>query len=118
MMMISNVTIKTAKFRETVEFYQWLLDVPIATQLQTPMGEIVFLGGNKATFEIIEDEKAEKINTSGLSLGVPVDDLDEKIAMLETKGIAHSSIMSPIPQTRFVFFTDLNGCEIQLCEGE
>ncbi len=114
--MISHVTVKTAKLQETVEFYQWLLGLPIAMELQTPMGEIIFLGDNKAPFEIIGDEKAEKINAQGLSLGVPVDDLEEKIAMLESKGIAHSPIMSPVPQTRFAFFTDLNGCEIQLCE--
>ena len=34
---------------------------PIAMRLQTPMGEIVFLGNSKATFEIIRDEKAEKL---------------------------------------------------------
>lgn len=116
--MISHVTVKTAKLHETVEFYQWFLGLPIAMRLQTPMGEIVFLGNSEATFEIIRDEKAEKINAKGLSLGVPINDLDEKIAMLESKGITHSPIMSPMPQARFAFFTDLNGCEIQLCESK
>jgi predicted enzyme related to lactoylglutathione lyase len=114
--MISHVTVKTAELHETVAFYQWLLELPIARELQTPMGKIIFLGENKATFEIIEDEKAEKIHAKGLSLGVPVDDLDEKIAMLEGKGIAHSPITLQTPEVRFAFFTDLNGCEIQLFE--
>jgi catechol 2,3-dioxygenase-like lactoylglutathione lyase family enzyme len=114
--MISHVTVKTAVLHKTVKFYQWLLELPIARKLQTPMGEIIFLGDNKATFEIIEDEKAEKIHAKGLSLGVPVDNLDEKIAMLEGKDIAHSPIISPTPEVRFAFFTDLNGCEIQLFE--
>lgn len=116
--MISHVTVRTAKLHETVEFYQCFLDLPIAMELQTPMGEIIFLGGNEASLELIGDEKAEKINAQGLSFGVTVDDLDEKIAMLESKGISHSEIMSPMSQVRFVFFNDLNGCQIQLCEGK
>lgn len=115
--MISHVTVKTARLHETVEFYQWFLELPISMELDTPMGKIIFLGTNKASLELIGDERAEKINAKGLTFGVAVDDLDEKIAMLESKGIAHSPIMSPMPQVRFVFFNDLNGCEIQLCEG-
>ncbi|MDD3230323.1 MAG: MATE family efflux transporter [Oscillospiraceae bacterium] len=117
MFMISHVTVRTARLHETVEFYQWFLDRPIAMELQTPVGKIVFLGTNDAKFELIGDEKAEKISARGLTLGVPVDDLDKKLAMLESKGIPHSDIMSPMPQVRFAFFNDLNGCEIQLCEG-
>lgn len=116
--MINHVTVRTARLHETVEFYQWFLDLPIAMELQTPVGEIIFLGTNDAKFELIGDEKAEKISSRGLTLGVPVDDLDKKLAMLESKGIPHSDIMSPMPQIRFAFFKDLNGCEIQLCEGK
>lgn len=114
--MISHVTVRTARLHETVEFYQWFLDLPIAMELQTPMGEIIFLGTNDAQLELIGDEKAEKINAKGLTLGVPVEDLDKKIALLESKGIPHSGILSPMPQVKFVLFNDLNGCEIQLME--
>jgi catechol 2,3-dioxygenase-like lactoylglutathione lyase family enzyme len=116
--MISHVTVRTARLRETVEFYQWLLALPIAKELQTPMGEIVFLGTHEAQLELIGDDKAEKISAKGLSFGVVVDNLEEKIALLDSKGITHGPIISPMPQVRFVFFTDLNGCEIQLCEGK
>lgn len=79
-------------------------------------GEIIVLGGGEAGFELISDENAEIISAPALSFGVAVEDLDEKITMLESKGITHSGILSPMPRARFVFFNDLNGCEIQLVE--
>jgi predicted enzyme related to lactoylglutathione lyase len=114
--MITHVTVKTTKLKETVTFYQWLLNVPISKTLTTPMGAMVFLGNSQAFFEIIEDTNAKRIEAVGLSIGIPVDNLDEKIAMLDDREIAHSAIIAPSPDTRFVFFTDLNGCEIQLCD--
>lgn len=113
--MISHVTVHTSKLTETVEFYQWLLEIPISLKLHTPEGEIVFLGENETKLEFIEDKNAEKINCKGLSIGFTVDDLDSKIIMLDSKGITHTPIISPSPNTRFIFFTDINGCNIQLC---
>ncbi len=115
--MISHVTIRTPLLQQTVDFYQWLLDMPIAKEMHSPMaGRIVFLGNSKASLELIEDENAEPINAPCLSIGVMVDDLDAKLAMLDSRGIPHSGILSPVPQVRFAFFADLNGCHIQLME--
>jgi len=114
--MIAHVTVFTAKLYETVEFYQWLLGLPISRKLQIPTGEIIFLGENETKFELIEDSKAEKINARGIIVGFAVKTLDEKLAMLEGKQIPHSEIKSPSPGVRFAFFSDLNGCEIQLIE--
>ena len=114
--MIAHVTVRTGKLQETLEFYQWLLGLPISMKLDTPTGEIIFLGENETKFELIEDNSAGKINAKGLTIGFLVDDLDKKIAMLDSKGIPHSEILSPIPNLRFAFFFDMNGCEIQLYE--
>jgi len=114
--MIVHVTVRTAKLKETLDFYQWFLGLPISRKLNTPTGEIIFLGESETKFELIEDTSAEKINAKGLTIGFAVDDLDEKIAMLDGKEIPHSKILSPIPNVRFAFFNDLNGCEIQLYE--
>jgi predicted enzyme related to lactoylglutathione lyase len=113
---IAHVTVHTAMLRETVAFYQWLLGLPVAVELQTAEGEIVFLGANETKFELIEDKNAGKISASELSIGFAVEDIRAKIAMLDEKGIPHSPIISPAPKTKFIFFTDLNGCKIQLCE--
>ena len=115
--MICHVTIQTAKPEETVEFYQWLLGLPVSAELKTPGGRIVFLGDNETKFEIIESKYAESVNVKELSVGFLVDSLEDKIAMLDSRNIAHSSVISPAPGTRFLFFTDLNGCSIQLMEG-
>ena len=114
--MIAHVTVQTAKLDETLEFYQWLLGLPISRRLQRPTGEIIFLGENETKFELIEDKDAQIINAKELITGFAVDDLDSKIAMLDSRQIPHSEIRSPSPGTKFVFFTDLNGCEIQLIQ--
>ena len=114
--MIAHVTVRTSKLKETLEFYNWLLGLTVAYKFDVPSGEILFLGENETKFELIEDSKAEKINANGITIGFLVDNLDEKIAMLDEKSIPHSEIISPEPNIRFAFFNDLNGCEIQLFE--
>ena len=115
--MICHITVRTAKLDETVEFYQWLLGLPIASELKTPGGRIVFLDDHETKFEILESKDAGPVNAEGLSVGFLVDSLEDKIAMLDSRNIAHSEVLSPGPGTRFLFFTDLNGCAIQLVEG-
>ncbi|NLI72725.1 MAG: hypothetical protein GX361_08365 [Bacteroidales bacterium] len=114
--MILHITIHTNKAKESVDFYQWLLNLPIAQKLETPNGDIVFLGCNETKLEIISDTNAETIHAPSLSIGFAVDNLEEKIKMLENQNIACSAIISPSPDVKFAFFTDLNGCKIQLCE--
>ena len=114
--MIVQVAVATAKPKETVEFFQWLLDLPISREIVTPGGKITFLGNDETKFEIIENSKAEKINAKGVTVGFAVDDLDAKLAMLDGKQIPYGKIISPAPNVRFALFNDLNGLEIQLFE--
>ena len=114
--MITHITVHTAKLEETLGFYQWLLDLPVSMRINTPGGEIVFLGEDETKFELIEDSKAERISAKSLSIGFAVNNLEEKLAMLDVKKIPHSDVISPAPNTRFAFFDDLNGCSIQLFE--
>jgi len=114
--MIAHVIVRTSKLNESLEFYQWILDLPVSARIQTPAGEIVFLGENETKLEFIEDAKAEKIESKGLTIGFSVDELEKKIALLDSRNIPHSEIVMPNPSTRFIIFGDLNGCEIQLIE--
>ena len=116
--MICHITLRTSKLNETVEFYGWLLGLSVSRELKTPDGVIVFLGENETKLELIEDNKAEKIDAKDLTIGFTVDNLDEKLAMLDDKQIPHTRVISPSPNTRFAFFTDLNGCGIQLLESK
>ena len=114
--MISHVTVYTAKLTETVEFYQWLLGLPVSNKIDRAEGTIIFLGEDETKFEIIQDQNAGSVDAKGLTIGFAVDDLDQKLALLESKEIPHSEIIAPTPVVRFAFFTDLNGCSIQLFE--
>ena len=114
--MIRYITVHSAKAAETVEFYQWLLDLPVASKISIPAGEIFFLGKEETKLEIIPDPKAERIGSKSICIGFGVDSIDEKIAMLEGRNIPCGPVISPSPGVQFFFFTDLNGCEIQLSE--
>ncbi|MGI6593501.1 MAG: VOC family protein [Christensenellales bacterium] len=113
--MICHVTVKTAKLQESIAFYQWLLDLPVSQVIKNEYTHIVFLGRHQTKLELILDEQAEKINAKGLTIGFAVDNLDKKIEMLKEKCISQSGI-TVVDGGRFLFFTDLNGCNIQLFE--
>jgi len=114
--MICHITVHTAKLYETLEFYQWLLDLPVSHKIDRPDGLIVFMEEGETKFELIEDKSAVSVNASGLSIGFEVGNLGEKLRMLDSRQIMHSEVISPSPGVRFAFFTDLNGCAIQLVE--
>ena len=114
--MICHITVHTAQLDESVAFYQWLLEMPISRKLDRPGGAIVFLGSGETKLEFIADETAKSVDAKGLTVGFTVDDLDKKLAMLDDRKIPHSDIASPGPGIRFAFFTDLNGCAIQLVQ--
>ena len=116
--MICHVTITTEDMDRTVEFYQWLLDLPIYSRFPIGEGgEIVFFGKeNETKFEVISRPGAPAKNPEGISIGFDVDSLEEKLAMLDSRHIVHSPVISPNPHSSFSFFTDLNGVTIQLFE--
>ena len=91
--MICHVTVRTAKQNETVDFYQWLLGLPVSRKLKAPIGDIIFLGENETKFELIEDNKADKINEKGLTIGFMTDNLEEKISMLDSRQIPHREVL-------------------------
>jgi len=116
--MIAHVTVQTAKQEETVEFYQWLLGLTISRTLETPNGKIVFLGAEETKLELIANSAAEPVNAKGLTIGFAISDLDEKLALLDSHEIPHSDIIKPGGgPMRFAYFTDPNGCAIQLFEA-
>jgi lactoylglutathione lyase len=115
--MISHVTIMTAKFDETIDFYDALMAMPVVNMVERPDIKIAFLGKDETKLEVIEKMDSPPINAQGLTIGFAVDNLDEKLAFLQERGIHHGSVISPYPSLRYVFFKDLNGCAIQLIEG-
>jgi len=116
--MICHVTVNTENMEGTIEFYQWLLGLPIDRRFPFGEGgEIVFLGGDETKFEIISQPGVPVKAAEGVTIGFAVTDLDEKIKMLDSRNIPHSPILSPGPMAKFCFFNDLNGVHIQLFQG-
>ena len=116
--MICHVTITTEDMDRTVEFYQWLLGLPVDRRFPFGEGgEIVFLGADETKFEIISQPDVPVKATDGVTIGFAVTDLEEKIRLLDSRNIPHSPVLSPNPVARFCFFNDLNGVHIQLFEG-
>ena len=116
--MICHVTVNTDNMEGTIEFYQWLLDLPIARRLKMDNGgELVFFGESEETkFEVISMPDAKPEPTAGVTIGFAVESLQEKMDMLDSRNIPHSPVISPGPHAALCFFTDLNGVRIQLFE--
>jgi lactoylglutathione lyase len=115
--MISHVTVQTEDMKGSVDFYAWLLNLPVSRRFEIPNGEIVFLGTEETKLELIAAKGYKRTGTAeGITIGFAVSSLDEKMAMLDGKNITHSPVISPNPHTKFCYFTDLNGIKIQLME--
>jgi lactoylglutathione lyase len=116
--MICHVTVYTENMDATIDFYQWLLDLPIARRIQMGNGgEIVFFGNQEETkFEVIHQPDVKPSACDGVTIGFAVDSLQTKVDMLDSRNIPHSPVISPGPHASFCFFTDLNGVKIQLFE--
>ena len=116
--MICHVTVNTANIQDSIDFYQWLLGLPVARRFPYgDGGEIAFLGEEETKLELIYAKDHVPAPGGNVTVGFAVSDLDEKIALLDSRGIGHSPLLSPGPGMRFCFFTDLNGVRVQLFEG-
>lgn len=117
--MICHVTVQTEDLQGTIDFYNWLLDLPVVQRFEVPNGEIAFLGEEETKFEIIYTKDYKKQgNAEGITVGFAVKSLEEKIELLKSKDIEVTPIIAPNPHARFVFFVDLNGIKIQLFEAK
>jgi lactoylglutathione lyase len=116
--MIAHVTVTTENMQETIDFYQWLLELPIASKISMGNGgEIVFFGKPEETkFEVIYQPDTKVKAADGVTIGFAVDSIKDKIDLLDSRNVPHSPVISPTPHASFCFFTDLNGVRIQLFE--
>jgi lactoylglutathione lyase len=116
--MICYVTVQTEDLKASIEFYQWLLDLPVTRRFIIPDGEIAFMGANETKLELIYSKEFKtSAEVEGISIGFTVDSLEEKMEMLKSKNISTTPIYSPNPNSSFFYFTDLNGIKIQLSKS-
>ena len=115
--MICHVTVETENLKESVDFYAWLLDLPVARRMEIPSGEIAFLGEEETKLELIYSRGYKRSGTAeGITVGFAVRSLKDKMDMLDEKNIPHSPVISPNPHVMFFYLTDPNGIRIQLLE--
>lgn len=110
-MKIAHVTIHSAKKDETVRFYQEYCGLKV----QRELGDMItFLadGEGQTAVEVIDDAQ-KAAQTSGLSIGFAVDDVEAYREKLVADGLEPTEIISPNPHVKFFFVKDPNGIDIQ-----
>ena len=120
-MRLAHVTINVKDMEESLKFYQEIVGLPIDLRFETgPESEIVFLGHGESKVELIKtgDEMEPSIG-GDISIGFGVDNLDETMEFVKSKGLAiESGPFQPNPSTRFFFLLDPNGLRVQFIESK
>jgi lactoylglutathione lyase len=119
-MKLSWSTLRVKDLEASISFYQDVLGLTVTRRFPAgPGSEIAFLGGaGPVEIELISDGSGREIVVgSDISWGFEVEGLDEKMAMLNERGIAFDGPSSPNPSIRFIFFSDPNGMRIQFAEN-
>ncbi len=112
-------TIQVRDMKESLAFYQDILELEVNQKMQPAPGvELVFLGHGDTQIELIFNQTAGRPTLSeGLSMGFEVPSLDQFIGQLKEKGITlESEPVQPAPFIRFAYIRDPNGLKIQLVE--
>ncbi len=118
-MILAHVTIMVKDMEESLNFYQDIVGLPISLRFPTgPNSEIVFLGEGESKVELIKTGEETKPNIGGdISIGFPVENLDETMDFMKSKGIEiESGPIQASPTTRFFFVLDPNGLRVQFIE--
>lgn len=111
-MRIPHVTIQSAKFEESIEFYKTYCGLTVQRELHLPGKEIVFLGNSpEETYVEIIDNKEAPYEGSGIAIGFVVSDVKAYHKELTEKGLNPTAIMNT-----FFFVKDPNGVSVQFIE--
>jgi len=101
----------------TLAFFKDVAGIEPVRRFQAgPEKEIAFLCEGETKIELVADKGIPSHVYKGVSVGLAVDDLDQKKKELEDKGYETSPVISPNPATRFFFVADPNGIGLQFVE--
>lgn len=111
-----QVTLMVEKLKESLEFYQEVIEMNVTRRIKAGEGEIVFLstdlGGTE--IELVCMPNAPKLECKGISLCFEAENLDEKHEFVKSKGLNPSEIRTPDSNSRYFWVYDPNGISIQL----
>jgi lactoylglutathione lyase len=109
-------TIYVRDIEASIRFYNEIAGLPVVRRFSEPGAELAFLGEDDTKLELIEG-KMEPHTGGGVSIGIRVDNLEEKMAFCEQHGVKlHSGPFAPSPRTRFFFVSDPDGMLVQFVE--
>ncbi|NLW71194.1 MAG: VOC family protein [Eubacteriaceae bacterium] len=120
------VTLSVKDLGESLEFYNGLLGLEVASRFETQESQIVMLGEKDGPkIELIMKSSADpKGNSSvggnstegGITVGLAPKNLDELIGRIKDRGLNVQGPISPNGSIRFYFVSDPDGYRIQLLE--
>ncbi len=117
--LFSNLYVKDLE--ESIQFYQQVVGLPLVRRFSpTPHMAIAFLGTGEGQIELIQDSQRQTtLAGPDISWGFAVHDLEEKLALVQQRGVqVLSPILEPMPGVRFFFIQDPNGMRVQLVESK
>ena len=113
-MKMMHVTIQSAKYRESIEFYREIVGLTVSRTIEGHGSEITFLtdaaGGSDV--EII-DAPDTSFRGSGISIGFARDGIEAWRGELEEKGFAPTPIIPIAESVGFFFVNDPDGLQVQ-----
>lgn len=110
-------TVHVRDMEASLKFYQEIVGLRLTRRFnEIPGTDLAFLGDDQTQIELIVG-KGEAYSGGGVSLGFMVDNLEEKMAFVQQRGITvHSGPFAPSPRTRFFFVQDPDGLLVQFVE--
>lgn len=110
-------TVHVKNLDASIRFYEDIVGIQVVRRF--PGGndlEIAFLSDGETKLELIGG--AGGFSGSGIAIGFTVDNLDEKLAFVQQKGVTiHSGPFSPNPATRFFYVQDPDGLLVQFVQS-
>lgn len=113
-------TIQVKDMKESLNFYQNILELPIQRKFNPDeKTEIVFLGDGETNIELIDVKNKVDISFGNdISIGFEVDSIDSITEKLKKEGItSETKVLQPNPHIKFFYVRDPNGLKIQFVEN-
>jgi lactoylglutathione lyase len=113
-------TIQVKDMKDSLSFYQDVLELPIQRRFNVDEDtEIAFLGNGETKIELVDVKNKVDISFGNdISLGFEVDSVDIMIKKLKEKSIEiETDIIQPNPNIKFFYIKDPNGLKIQFVEN-
>lgn len=116
-------TINVLNMTDSLKFYQEIVGLTLRRRFPAGPGtEISFLSSDDnqegTEVELIRNEAKDNVMFGmDISLGFEVGSLDEKMRLVQDKGLNIQGPFQPNPSVKFFFVTDPNGLRIQFVQN-